>query len=365
MPTVLDWNATVDPSETVCRVREALAAGSLVVLPGDAGYVALVNPAGPGAAAQLDALSAIGGPPPGVLAWGPEDPAAFGFTVPTAARRLMSRAWPAPLTVAFPAAEGVRPPPGWTDGVWERVSSGGLVRFRCPDHPLFDAVIPALVGPVLVADTHLPTAAAAVERLGDPVGLAVAAGERPADGRPTVVRVEADRWEVAEPGAFADEELRKLAARIVLFVCTGNTCRSPMAEGLAKKLLADRLGCGVDDLPGRGLWVLSAGVAAYGGGPATPESAEAAAELGADLGGHRSRPVNPQLLAAADDVIAMTAAHAQALADRYPGLGPAARLLSPDGDLDDPIGGGLDVYRDCARAIRRHLERFIPEWVGT
>ena len=80
---------------------------------------------------------------------------------------------------------------------------------------------------------------------------------------------------------------------------------------------------------------------------------------------HRSRPLNPQLLAAADDVLAMTASHAQIIALRYPGVGAEVQLLCRDGsDLDDPIGAGMDVYRDCARTIRTHLERYIPEWVG-
>jgi protein-tyrosine phosphatase len=360
MPTVLEWNATVDPSEVVRQVRETLAAGSAVVLPGDLGYVVLVNPAGPDAAARR---GAVAGAPPAVLAWGPEDPAGFGLTVPTAARRLMTRAWPAPLTVALPA-DGFSPPADWPGATRERVTAGGMVRFRCPDHPLFDVVIPALAGsPALVVDTFLTTAPAVADRLGDAAGLVVSAGERPADARPTVVKIDPAGWTTVEPGVFSEEELRKLAARMVLFVCTGNTCRSPLAEGLAKKLLAGRLGCSVDELPARGFWVLSAGVAAYGGGPATPESADAAAELGADLASHRSRPVNPQLVAAADDVIAMTRAHADALAARYPGLGPAVRLLADPDDLDDPIGGGPEVYRECARAILGHLERFIPEWV--
>ena len=350
MPPVLDWNATGDPSDLVRRVGESLAGGSAAVLPGDVGYVALLNPSGPGTADRLGAAAAG---PPAVLAWGPDDPAGFGLIVPTAARRLMTRAWPAPLTIALPA-DRFWPPEDWPAEVCDRVTAGGLVRFRCPEHPAFDAVIPALAGrPVLVADTLLPTASAVADRLGDAAGLVVSDGERPVNGRPTVVRVTSDGWEVTEPGVFTEDEVRKLAARIVLFVCTGNTCRSPMAEGLAKKLLADRLGCTVEELPARGLWLLSAGVAAYGGGPAAPESIDAAAEFGADLGSHRTRPVNVQLLAAAE-----------VLAARFPGVGPPVRLLA-DADLDDPIGGGPEVYRECARAILRHLERFIPEWVET
>lgn len=355
MPTVLEWNATVEPSELVRQVREALAAGAAVVLPGDVGYVTLLNPAAAAVPATAD--------PPAVLAWEPGDPTAFGLAVPTAARRLMARAWPAPLTVALPA-DGFSPPADWSAAIRERVTAGGVVRLRCPDHPVFDAVTPALAGtPTLVVDTFLPTAAAVAEQLGDAAGLVVSAGERPADGRPTVVKIDSAGWTTVEPGVFSEEDVRRLAARIVLFVCTGNTCRSPLAESLAKKLLADRLGCKPDELPARGFWILSAGVAAYGGGPATPESADAAAELGADLTSHRSRPVNPQLVAASDDIIAMTRGHAEALAARYPGLGPAVRLLADPDDLDDPIGCGPDVYRACAGVILRQLERFLPEWV--
>jgi protein-tyrosine phosphatase len=153
--------------------------------------------------------------------------------------------------------------------------------------------------------------------------------------------------------------------RSILFVCTGNTCRSPLAEVLCRKMLADRLGVGADELAARGFAVGSAGVAALVGDEATPEAAEVARELGADLAGHRSQPVTPEQLAAATDVIAMTAAHAQMLAWRFPGQGPAVTLLSPDGDLPDPFGSDLGVYRECARSIQLHLDRLVKEWVDS
>ncbi len=73
--------------------------------------------------------------------------------------------------------------------------------------------------------------------------------------------------------------------------------------------------------------------------------------------------MNPHLLLAADDVITMTASHLHALNMRYAGLAPDARLLCGEDDLDDPIGADTEVYRECARTIVRHLERFLPEWV--
>jgi protein-tyrosine phosphatase len=338
MPTVIDWSPTVDPSELVRQTREALAAGGAVVLPGDCGYLAVWTP---GARVEL--------PAPALLAWGPDEVAALGGNVPPAARRLMTRAWPAPLVIEVPAPDGA------------------FVRFRCPEHPLFDLVIPAVadLGSVFVADTGDATAAAAIERLGAVGALAVNAGERPVGHRPTVVRTTEAKYAITEPGALPAGEIERLAARIILFVCTGNTCRSPLAEALAKKMLAERLGCTPEELPRRGYWVLSAGVAAYGGGAAAADSVTVAAEFGADLSRHTSRPVNPQLLLAADDVIVMTRSHLHALAARYPGTGPTARLLCGDEDLDDPIGAGAEVYRACARTIVQHLERFLPEWVGS
>lgn len=148
-------------------------------------------------------------------------------------------------------------------------------------------------------------------------------------------------------------------------MCTGNTCRSPLAEAICKRLLADRLGCAPSELDGRGVVVRSAGVMAYPGDPASPPAVGVAAELGADLAAHRSRPVTPDLLAEATDVIAMTAGHVAALELRYPNLGPPPRLLGGDRDLPDPIGGDADEYRACARLIAADLDRLITGWLGT
>jgi protein-tyrosine phosphatase len=367
MPTVLDWSPAVDPSEFLRAVREAIAAGSPVVLPGECGYVVLVNPSGSAAAEQLGCLAGLPHFAPAVLAWGPDDPIGLGFQPPPGVQRLMTRGWPAPLAIAF---TGDAEWPGeWPASVRESLQREGVIRFRCPEHPVFDAVTPALDLPVLVVDTFLSTIEEVLDLLDDPDAIAVSAGPIDIEGKPSVVTVFGAGQEaesrITERGLLSEEEIEKLASRIILFVCTGNTCRSPLAERLAKKLLAERLACGIDELPQRGFWVVSAGVSASSGTPATSESVEAAAELGCDLSQHESRPVHPQLLAAADDVIAMTRGHAHALASRYPGLGPTPVLLCGDDDLDDPIGAGLGVYRECARTILRHLERFLPAWVGS
>ncbi|MCZ2342209.1 MAG: hypothetical protein LC104_10500 [Bacteroidales bacterium] len=151
---------------------------------------------------------------------------------------------------------------------------------------------------------------------------------------------------------------------MILFVCTGNTCRSPLAEGLCKQILAQHLGCDPASLQGRGYQVHSAGVAAMPGDPAAGPAIDVARDFGVDLSQHRSQLVNPELLATATHVVTMTQAHTMALSFRYPGLGPQTiPLCGTQGDLPDPIGGSREQYQECADAIVHHLRRLLTMWV--
>jgi protein-tyrosine phosphatase len=147
-----------------------------------------------------------------------------------------------------------------------------------------------------------------------------------------------------------------------LFVCTGNTCRSPMAEGLFRKLLAERLKCPEDELVDRGFMVASAGVAAAHGSPPSPEAVEILADRGVDLRGHESQPVTAQLLSQADHIFTMTRSHRELLVRDFPEMAESVRLLARDGaDVIDPIGAGLDEYRRCADQIEQYLQGIMAE----
>jgi protein-tyrosine phosphatase len=297
------------------------------------------------------------------LDWAP-DMSALG-------RRLARRCWPGPVTLVF--AEGVerglagRLP----EAVRRHVCPAGALGLIAPGHEALLAVLRELPGPAVLAGAGTSgqpaavTAGQAAEALGETVGLVVDDGPARYGQEASVVRVAGNRWEMLHEGAVAADLLERQTACVIVFVCTGNTCRSPLAEALCKKLLAERLGCAVAELPRRGFLVLSAGLAAMMGGAAADEAVAVADAHGADLRGHRSRPLTPDLVAQADYLVVMTRGHLQALAAQFRRLRPQARLLSAAGeDVPDPIGGEQDVYQECAQQIRRHLEEFVARLPG-
>ena len=139
----------------------------------------------------------------------------------------------------------------------------------------------------------------------------------------------------------------------VLVVCTGNSCRSPMAAGWLNHKLA-----------GKGWIAASAGVAAWDGAPASPEAVAVMREIGIDISRHRSRALSRELAAGADIILAMTEAHRREIVRRFPEAADKVHLLNsfgpgPAQDVADPIGLPEDVYRHTRDELIRALGDFV------
>jgi len=141
----------------------------------------------------------------------------------------------------------------------------------------------------------------------------------------------------------------------VLFICTGNTCRSPMAEAL----FLHRLGSEEQ-------WeACSAGIYAGAGTPASANSIEAMRELGIDLSNHRSQPLSAKLVQQTDLIVTMTAGHRFEILQDFPEVGNRVFLIKSFGtskvptDISDPFGRSLDVYRKIRDEIDRALSDLI------
>lgn len=354
----MEWQQG-DTQAALARAVEHLRAGRLVVFPTESVYEVVGSALTPEVLAPLQQRVGRDGRLTLLLAHAIQTydwlPHFRGAGV-----RLARRFWPGPLVLVSGAGLRLGLAQHLPAEARRIVAPDEQVALRLPDHaaPRLAALEAGV--PLMAAATDCTSPEQVMKAVGNEVALVVADGQTYFGQPASVVCADGKKWKLERAGGLPTGEIEDAALCHIVFVCTGNTCRSPLAKALCSTLLAEQLGCSPEELPQRGFCVHSAGLAAMMGAEATPEAVTAAQELGADLGGHRSQPLTMELLAKADHLFTMTGSHLRMLQEVRGTVPP--RLLSPCGeDVLDPIGGEAEVYQACALQIQSCLEELLPE----
>ncbi|MCG8584754.1 MAG: threonylcarbamoyl-AMP synthase [Pirellulales bacterium] len=363
-PAVIDIRKAEDTRDVVHRAVEALARGNLVAFPTETVYGLAACARHPEAVDKLiEAKGRAAQHPMALAVKSASDALDYVPNMSPLARRLSRRCWPGPVTLVLenhhPDSLLARLPQPTQSAIMPQTTIG----LRVPAHPLILDVLRMHVGPLVLTSANKSGESEAldgsqvVEALGDRVALVLDDGQVRFGQPSTVVKVGSDSFDVLRAGVVSEATLKRLSSLMILFVCTGNTCRSPMAEALCRKFMAERLDCSVDELEDRGVLVMSAGIAAMLGSRASSAAVEAMQDHGLDIREHESQPLTNQLIQYADIILTMTSAHRAALLSNWPDAAERTMALCHDGsDVADPIGGSLELYKECAEQIKSAIE---------
>lgn len=372
-PERIDLKLADDPRDVVHRVVECLARGGIAALPAETSYKLAVHALHPEAVARLSALRGGGAGSQravSLVVRGAEELPDWIPGVSEIGRRLSRRCWPGPLTLT--RSKGIEA--GLAQRLPETVravaASEGMIHLRCPAAPLILEVARLLAGPLLLAgagagaeSTPVLDPEALAEREG--IDLLVDAGVIAPGTTATVLNLDREPWTLVREGAITAAELTRRSATRILFICTGNTCRSPMAQALCQVLLGERLGCAPGAIAQRGWVVASAGVAATDGDRAARHAVDVVRRYGGSLDDHASQGVSAELVRQSDLILAMTRDHLDALLEAYPEAAARARPLHGAGlDIADPVGGDRETYLQTAEALHDEIARLLdtPPW---
>jgi protein-tyrosine phosphatase len=358
----------VDYAPEVGRAAGLLREGGIVVLPTETVYGAAASLTHPQGLARLKELRGESDHKPLTVHLARrEDAARYVGPINDFAHRLMNKLWPGPVALMFDVPEQRRAAVAGELGITESVIfDGPTITLRFPDHIVTIDVISGAEVPIVLtragADAQTPEKLAA--ELDGKVDLVLDAGAPRFSKLSTILRVHEKRYEIVRAGIYDERIIERLLRTTVLFVCSGNTCRSPMAEAIARKIIADKLHVAPDDLEKRGVSVLSAGSFALAGARATPAAVDAVKELGGDLSKHRSRPLSVELIHQADVIYTMGRSHSAVVSALVPSAADKTHTLDPEQDVEDPIGGDESLYRELAHHLRGLIEKRLESLPG-
>lgn len=261
------------------------------------------------------------------------------------AYKLMNKFWPGPLTLVLDARQGE------------------TVGLRIPNHPVARLLLKEIGEPVFApsanfAGEKVPVNAQEVlKTLDKKIDVLIDSGESKLKASSTVCKITGDGFEIIRQGAVTQDMIaRVLKTQEVLFVCTGNSCRSAMAEGLLKKIFEGS----------ENIHVSSAGVAAFEGMAASKEAILVMQKLGVDISAHAAMRVTDEMLKQADFILVMEQGHKEYILKRVSGLNKKVFLLKEFSEdksgglsIQDPIGMSIGFYEKIAGELQKSIEGLV------
>lgn len=332
--------------KTIAQVARAIKSGKLVALPTETVYGIAVNLNKKSSVEKLYEIKQRDKSKPFTLhIVGVEEVEKYAANINPYAWRLMYRNWPGPLTAILED---------------KNKNSVGL---RAPNHYFTINVLAQVGEPVGMPSANLsgsnpPTKAEEVLRdLEGKIDILVDAGNADIGQESTVVDLRTAEPKLLREGAIKFSAIKEEALRKkILFVCTGNSCRSVMAEYYFNKKAKDN----------PNLEASSAGISAYEGSPTTKETLEVLKQDGIDVSGHRAKKVDLRMLREADLVLVMSRDHEWRLSSAYPQaknkvylLKEFAKINDNELDIQDPIANSFDFYKKTYNIIRECVIKII------